>query len=353
MKFIKIIISLLLGSFLFVSCMENIDFKGKITEPMVVVHSFITTDTTITARVSLSRFFLDDTRFDNIDDAEVSVFINGTLKEKMNRIASGQYRSTYKPSIDDTVRLIVKVPSMKEVSSSPVGFCKPPVVNSVDTTMIMNVKPAFYQINDRGDTVYSTTNFKINYTLRFTDNVNEKNYYRLVVHIRSHKYIPISPGFDYWTDEIINDFYADNFSGYVESVDDKIDSPFTAADKNSTNPYRIFSDDLFNGRTCSLTFSSSVYDLFRRIDPSYKYASNRIEKVEISVYLQAITKEYFFYLQTRTASQVDDFLSEPVQVYNNISGGIGFLGSYTSSNVMKFEIGSVPEFMQIVSTIEN
>lgn len=352
MSEMKIKISILLGIFLFLSCKENIEFNREITQPMIVLHSFITPDTTIMARVSYSRFFLDDAEFTTIDNADISVFINGTLKEQMNRIASGQYKSSYKPSIDDTVRLIVKVPSMKEAKSSPVVFCKAPVVISVDTTMQMNLSPPTYLITNEGDTMYSNTNMRINYTLKFSDDVNEKNYYRLSLQTRRHSFYSFSY-LNYFSDIITNSFFIDNFSSNIKIEESKIEIPFIDGNNNQSNLYHIFSDDFINGKTCLLNFSSTIFDFFKRIHPSYIHTSQGAEKIEIFISLQSISKEYYLYLKTRTASQVDDFLSEPVQIYSNISGGIGFLGSYTPSNVVKFELGLVPEFMKIVSITEN
>jgi len=53
--------------------------------------------------------------------------------------------------------------------------------------------------------------------------------------------------------------------------------------------------------------------------------------------LQSISKSYYLYLQTRASIKSNTFFAEPVQVYNNVDGGIGILGSYTS-NVRKLTL---------------
>ena len=56
---------------------------------------------------------------------------------------------------------------------------------------------------------------------------------------------------------------------------------------------------------------------------------------EISVELQSLSYEYYMYLKTREAnsnmSSFEESFSEPVQIYTNVIGGIGILGSYSSS----------------------
>jgi len=72
MKSIKKYATILLGIFLFVSCEKDIVFKGDITDPLVVVNSYITPDSIISAHVSESRFFLNDTTsFKEISNAEL------------------------------------------------------------------------------------------------------------------------------------------------------------------------------------------------------------------------------------------------------------------------------------------
>ena len=60
-----------------------------------------------------------------------------------------------------------------------------------------------------------------------------------------------------------------------------------------------------------------------------KYIEVKIKRDYI-ITLQQISKDLYLYLKTRSASGGDDFLSEPVQVHNNIIGGLGVLGSYAS-----------------------
>ena len=108
MKSIKIVLSILAGIFIFVSCEKDIEFNGEITAPLLVINSYITPDSVVSAHVSESRFFLKDSiTYKNINTADVAVWVNGVLKEKMTLVEKGMYRGTYKPVIGETIKIIV------------------------------------------------------------------------------------------------------------------------------------------------------------------------------------------------------------------------------------------------------
>ena len=344
MKIIYKSISILLSIFLFVSCEKEIDFKGEITDPMVVVNSYITPDSILSAHVSESRFFLNDTAtFKDISNADVSVWVNGAFKEKMTFIENGTYKGSYKPAIGETIKLIVKVPGKKDVSSEAIIEPKPDVL-SLDTTGIWTGKSyntmTVGHLNGTNyeyklDTISTVTGHIINYKLKFNDIGNVKNYYRLVV-ITKENYMSINKVTNDTTIET-RDNYFFNFTDIVSGNNSTNDPLSAIGGSSSDNIYNVFSDDLFNGKTYSLTFSTNE-DVFNYA-PGYDYVlSTPVEKT-VYVYLQSITRDYYLYLLSRpVAVKGSDFFSEPVQVHNNIVGGIGILGSYTSGNVFKVEL---------------
>ncbi|MDD4971496.1 MAG: DUF4249 domain-containing protein [Paludibacter sp.] len=344
MKTIYKIISILLGIFLFVSCEKEIVFKGEIADPMVVVNSYITPDSIISAHISESRFFLNDTTtFKNISNADVSVFVNGVFKEKMGLVEEGNYKGTYKPVIGETIKLIVKVPDKKDVSSEAIIEPKPDIL-SLDTTNIWTGKS--YNIQNVGylngsnyeyklDTISTVTGHIINYKLKFNDNGNQKNYYRLVVNTKE-RFITVNK-FTNDTITEIRDNYTFNFTDIVSGNNSTNDPLSAIGGSSSDNIYNVFSDDLFNGKTYSLTFSTNE-DIYN-YSQGYDYGLSTPVDKTVYVYLQSITRDYYLYLLSRpVAVKGSDFFSEPVQIHNNIVGGIGILGSYTSGNVYKVEL---------------
>jgi len=60
---------------------------------------------------------------------------------------------------------------------------------------------------------------------------------------------------------------------------------------------------------------------------------------ELTIDLQQLSKSYYLYQKTKFASiSSDPILSEPVQIFSNINGGIGILASYTSSNIVTISL---------------
>ncbi len=336
---IKAFFIILAVGFISISCEKDVEFKGEITNPLVVVNSFVTPDSTITAYISMSRFFLNDTAdFRNVNKAEVNLWVNGTLKEKLTFDSVGIYTSTYKPEMSDSLKLTVDVPQMKQVSATT-NFTNAPIVLSVDTQkVIINKEVLWYS---SGDTLVVKDHYKVNYKLKFQDNGDQKNYYRLIVREVSFKGVwnedthkvdtmashttPHYPDFD----------FTDVVSGNTtDPLADSGTSPVAILLSDANNRYHVFSDDIFNGKTYTLQFSTNITKYIKDIH----YGSLENIKHEIYISLQSISEDYYLYLQTRSASYATNLFSEPVKVHNNINGGIGILGSYTTSNIVKINL---------------
>ncbi|MBP6610696.1 MAG: DUF4249 domain-containing protein [Paludibacter sp.] len=346
MKSIKLLHIILISCTLFSACTSNIVFDNQITESKIVLHSFITPDSNITAFLSLSNFFLSDTLiFKHITNADVSIYINGTFQEKMNHIDKGKYRGKYKPKNSDIVKIKAVIPDLGEVTAQT-NFCEAPVITSIDTTMsLSNVIPLITYPND----VYAIDyEYKINYKLKFTDDGNKKNYYRLIVQQRMYIYDVI------WgevLESIVDKWYNLDYNDIVlgSSTSPNIVSEIgsiTGETIMAAETYNVFTDELINGKTYTLDFSSPKV-FFQRRTPKYSLdtelgkqisLSPNPEKVELLVTLQSIDEEYYYYLKSRGASKVNDYFSEPTQILSNINGGIGYMAGYTSSNVIRFEL---------------
>ncbi|HET7734313.1 MAG TPA: DUF4249 family protein, partial [Paludibacter sp.] len=101
------------------------------------------------------------------------------------------------------------------------------------------------------------------------------------------------------------------------------------------NYYHEFSDELFNGKEYNLSFTFNIYTTTYK--PEYQNNNHEINvktpvKQELRIELQSISKSYFLYLRSRAANMdAVEFFSEPVQIYSNVTDGIGILGSYSSS----------------------
>ncbi len=307
-------ITLLSLIFIFASCEKVIEFNGPVTEPLVVVNSFITPDSVVWAQVSESRFFLSNKdSFDMVENATVSLIVNGIQKENLTHTVGGNYSGTYHPAVGDSIRLVVKTPGKNDISCST-GIEPQANILSVDTsTVLTGTNSPIVDVNKitfQSDTIGYAVGRTLKLVLKFTDNPDVKNYYRLVVRTRTSTF-----GMSF------ND-YSFSFDDIVSGDTNNAVGPPTSL---SSNKYNVFSDDLFNGKQYPLTFS--IPDDINIYDPGY--AQPQPVRV-VFINLQSISKSYYQYLQTRASIKTNTFFSEPVQVYSNVDGGVGILGSYTS-----------------------
>lgn len=345
MMSIKSFFCILLAAFIFISCERDVVFDGQITNPLVVVNSYITPDSIVTAYVSLSRFFQKDSiDFRSVSNADVNLWVNGILKEKLSPESFGIYKGNYKPTITDLIKLTVDVAQMQQVSATTI-FTETPVILSVDTQKVFGSKQYLTCGPGCNDTVGIGLNYKVNYKLTIKDNGNQNNYYRLIV-----RSVSFTGTWNYNTNKIdtvenknLPQYSAFDFTDVVsgnikDPLADTGTSPVGELLSNPSNIYNVFSDEIFNGKNYTLKFSTNEKtDHYFSIE-SLRYSAGNTLKNKVYISLQSISKEYYLYLKTRSASKATNYFSEPIQVYTNINGGIGILGSYTSSNVVEFDL---------------
>lgn len=304
-----------------VSCETEIEFRGDDAASLLVVNSIVSPDSAVKVHVSESKFFLkDDSNFENVNDATINLWVNGSLYEQLVNTGQGFYAGNYIPKAGDLIKITAKNNKFPEVNAESEIVQATPIV-SVDTTILVSdIYPIVNDYGNYSDTIgYSkTTEMKIN--LKFNDPPNQKNYYKIAVKLNRE----YNDGSKY-------------MRNYYFSSNDLVFGNTTEAgifDENSYNSYHEFNDDIFDGKNYSLKLNTSFVSIVYDNDTSGDSNSEPIEivKNELILELQSISKSYYLYLKTRNAgTSVIDFFSEPVQIYSNIEGGIGILGSYNTS----------------------
>ncbi|MBV5283364.1 MAG: DUF4249 domain-containing protein [Paludibacter sp.] len=326
MKTLHIIWFVLLSISIFTSCEKEIDFDGETTESQLVLNSFITPDSTIAANISESQFFLNnDYLFKAVENAEVSIYCNGILKETMQHSLNGKYISATKPEVGDIVKLVVKVPEKEEISGETTIYPKANVLKLDSIVIWTGAKPIIETVNtvDNGlpkteTIVVGKYRFRtIRYILTFEDAANMKNYYRLVVSQTSSFEGKKKVNYDYTLDDIV--------SGNTKDL-----LPGIPAINESKNQFHVFTDELINGKTYPLSFT--IRDTASIYLPEYQ---RPLPKKTVEIDLQSVCNNFYLFLKTRSDQQTaSPLFSEPIQIFNNVNGGIGLVGSYTS-NVVK------------------
>lgn len=316
MKSVKIYLSLIISLVLFASCEKDVEFKGEMTKSVLVVNSFVSPDSVVSANVSESKFFLEEeSTITGIENATVSVYVNGTFKEKMIHLDKGNYTGTYIPTIGEIIKLVVTVPTKTEVSCEDKVLTRPEIV-SVDTTVTSSTGGYLLdyhtKINSNDTQVYDTIgksrNYDCEFKIKMKDKGSEKNYYRLAV-VRKSTFEGES-GYE--------------FAHITDNIDPQAYSSDPLQTEDDSNPFCVFSDDIINGKEYTLKFklSQNVITFYNRPKET---------KQELIIALQQISKDYYLYLRTRAAANEDDVFSEPVQIHCNVKNGLGVFGSYSSS----------------------
>lgn len=290
-------LSLFAAALLLGACTKDLDIDFDDMEPQVVVMSCVEPDTTLSLRLNYSRFFLSSQPFAAIDNAAVSLSVNGGSALAPTSAAGGNYAFALRPQPGDRFDLQVDVPGKGTVAAS--------------TTV-----PAAPQVDNISASLTETDGHDRIYSLRFTlhDPDGEDNFY--LIRCLARRYFV--------------------YSGTVEFEDDY--RPFTCNDYMLTegmdmgtlldgdNPGEFsgrslfFTDANINGRGHEVALSTELYyndrELYLEIT---SYSRDR--------YLYEITADQY------TDDPFESLIAEPVQVHTNIDGGIGIFAARTRTLV--------------------
>jgi len=304
------------------ACETEIPFDGTVTDEVLVVNCLACSDSVLQANISVSRFFLeDDGEFPTVTNATVALYVNGAFVENLTNSGLGLYKSNFKPVEGDTVRLTVSASGYEPVWAEvgfPIatkGFQIDSTITKTDTTALVESSGGYgYEV--KLDTVGVTYSYTHKYQIRFSDPPQESNFYRLIVR-EANTYLGYT-----------NQNYLNNFDDIVFGTKkDNLEGIFTESEYDQ---YNIFSDELIDGKTHTITLNYDQSFNYYYNRPEYKDPTGKLER-SITIDLQTISKSYYLYLKSLKAlAMADPFMSEPVQVYTNVQGGLGIMGSRTN-----------------------
>jgi hypothetical protein len=319
------ILYLLLMLGLLLSCETEIPFNGTITEPVLVVNCVACTDSALQVNVSASRFFLSsEVDFPAISNATVALYVNGVFSENLTPIGQGNYQSTYIPSEGDVVRMNVSANGYNPIwteTAFPIavaGFQIDSTITKTDTVPFQDggfIGPGGIS-QPISDSTIMTYSYIHQYKIRFSNPAGEKNYFRLVV-----RQMDTKDGIYY------GNSYLNDFSDIVFGTKNETASGFV--NTSNRDRFNVFSDDLIDGATHTISFSyTQSFKLYA--DTTLLKDTNSDKDWSLTIDLQSISKSYYLYLLSLKAlGSSDGFMSEPVQIYTNINGGLGIFGTRT------------------------
>ncbi len=305
-----IIISFVIFFTIFASCRKKLDIDIPDTEKHIVLNGIINPDSIIKVRVTQSKSVLDDSKIQNLENADVKLFKNDEFAENLQYSDSGFFYSVLKPEINSNYKITVDYENLKSVNAG-ISLYTPPVIKKVDTILQT-------EIYDYGDG-YADTTYMIHFELQFDDPATSSDYYFLSVS-------QLAPFFDYTDTSIV-------FAGYEEySVYFDTNDPVLSKDNNEFYLDRmngkVFSDELFNGNSYTLSFTANYQnyrDIYYKNNDASQYPSMIVLK------LLKVTEAIYNYIFSYNLNQQTEFdpFAQPVQVYSNVENGLGLVSGYT------------------------
>lgn len=287
MKYISLIILVALT----LSCRKEIPVNVPDRERKIVLNTLIQADGLFEARVFRSNHVQDRTfELLYLNNATVGVYENNTLVEVLPRVEEGFYKSINSRAVaGHEYEFRVAVPNLPSCSGTG-KVLEPVSIIEIDSIGSMNFE--FDEFYDTYEQIYQV------YEIKFNDDANEDNYYRLKVSSNNNdSYDPID-----WRGDIS-----------VESNDVAIEVwPYF-------DGYYYFSDVLFNGEQYNFTVGLQSYESGEK---------------PVNVYLEHISKDFFMYIRSadfQSETKNDALFSQTVQVLSNISNGFGIVGTASVS----------------------
>lgn len=328
------IISMLI---IFTSCVDEIENYEEYATHQLVVNSFITPGESVVVSLYQNKPINSQYEPSLRKKANVVLYENDIEIETLEPIAI--YNSYYNSESqtnkqDSTYKYISRKTEIKTGNSYKIVIeCEGYETVTAETTVPVPVPiTAFDSLTvnkERNGYKYAETN----YSLSFTDPAEQSNYYRVVVTESEAQKGTLVIGFD-TINYIDISFFPHNAD--IFSTDPLLSNKNKDANSyvfgEADNRYKIFSDEMIDGKHYELNFSpdlSNHYSSYNTID----YDSGEFCKV--NVFLQSLNADMYYYLRSIDAQAYSDYMmfTEPVPIYSNVKNGFGVFGAYSTSEI--------------------
>jgi hypothetical protein len=301
-------------------CEQAVDFGRTAPSAGIVINAIFSAQAdTHQIKISESVFAFSGQTPSLIEEPEIQLRINGELCQEVrpdtvidNLHAYYTFISPLKAG--DKVEVTANTAKHATVS----GFdCVP-----APAAEITGIEHAWFRKEAR-------SYLRLHVTLR--DNLLEKNFYRIVIKTKTDIVPPsIQEPTDYWvTEEVFVDEEL-----LFHNPTDKEEAGHTP------NFYRIFSDELFQGKEYTL----NVYIRHDRFDGALSEGGSDYVRSYVKAEIHTLSEKLYRGLNSRelASGTIGDAFVEPVKVYSNMQGGYGLFGIYSVSEKEKL-VASIGE----------
>lgn len=301
---------------------EEYDYRGAVPESRLVVYAYVEADSLLCADISKSRIYTDNTVIDTTKDVRCQIYLNDLYSGEMRRAGGNRYLSDVRPRAGDRVTLKASYLELKEVMASTT-VCQPFPEIELDTFRDGQMLTLKVRVRDDG---------------------TPENYYRLVVENKTFNYKCLGGKDRVETDSSVKYTYDVDLSGDKLLTEETIST--ILGKEIHTNPYQVFTNETFRGQervihasvACPHPYNSEGWYVEERDTIYYKHTSYH----QLRVKVLRIDQSLYKYLYTLGHNEKQTSLyKEPIEVYSNVEGGFGVVGScYTREVVLDFPLRS-------------
>jgi len=295
----KIILSIIISITIFASCQKKIPLNLPEEKQMIVVNGVLMADSTLSVNVSKTINIADTNHFlPKINDATVKLYNDGTFLENLQNTEEGNYISTI--TILENEKYTIEVITDDKT-----------ITNEIVTPAKTNIQKTNFVGYDENSQLYS-------FQLKLTDNPQREFYV-----LEPFAYLP-----EYKFDEF----------GEIDTITFSKQRVYLSS-KNTQNPFYnfqvylhpyfsgyLFNDSYFNNSEFEINF-----DIF-----NYFYIDTSVVDFDsLTIYFKLIKIDSnlynFFESSEKYYNANGNPFVEPVNIYSNIKGGAGILGSLSAT----------------------
>ncbi|MBN1119156.1 MAG: DUF4249 domain-containing protein [Bacteroidales bacterium] len=314
-----------------VSCDSIVEIEIEDVEKLIVVNSVISPDSPISVNLSLTRHILDNAEIQQMIppkyNPNIKLFVNNEYSEDLayNEITK-KYVSSFKPQIGDSYSIEIIQDGYEPVTATSVIPENVKIV-SIDTATIDD-DPGGSSYNGGYGVFVSDEN--LHCEIEIDDPEGVKNYYMISMSAdvsrmewRDTSYYVVDSVFfnEIWYTELRE---VTSYEKYTRYLNENL--LFSSGDLSILfHDYQgyVLDDSFFDGKKYSIKTKIPVQNLYS------------LDSAIVTIKVKTLSEDYFRYLNTRFRhySSKDDFFTTPVIVYDNIEGGVGVMGAYSTDSL--------------------
>jgi hypothetical protein len=270
---------------LWMQCEMVVDVDVPLETPKITINAIFNADSVWLVKLNKSKYVLDESDFQVIENAQVTINEDGQLYDILEYADYGIYKSRLnkKPEFGKNYEIEVVSSGLETVTA---------ISSLPDTAVINNIQFRWEEgkSNDRN------FNYAIDITMK--DNPESENFYELTLY-QGYHYV------DWYTQDTVYQTYP------IGIFTD--DAAFNEGSDNEV----IFDDKLFNGKDFTVTIKGNYYGTGNEDD-------------KFILHIKSLSKDLFRYKITNSlqSSSSGDPFAQPVHVYNNIEKGFGVFAGY-------------------------